>query len=163
MTPLVITDGDEAELAAEIGGLATLLAVPEDNCLDLRRSVSMALDAIECEFAPNDVDGWLLVTADHPVMDRSLIEELVNCWAQTDPEILLPRFKHRRGHPVLFRWRFAREVARIPKGRSLNWLFREYAEDVSELKWDNDSTITDLNTAEDYARLQAKWQNADAV
>lgn len=163
MTPCVITDGDEAELVAEIDGLATLLSTPIDNLLDLRSSVLIALSAIERDFAPSDDDGLLLATADHPILDRSLVGALVDCWAQTGPEILVPRFKQRRGHPILFRWRFAMEVARIPQGRGLNWLFREYAGAVSELAWDNDSTITDLNTAEDYVRLQAKWQNADAV
>lgn len=163
MTPLVITDGGEAELAAEIAGLATVLPAPVDKSFDLRYSVSMALAAIEREFAPGDGDGWLLVTADHPVLDRNLIGALVDCWVQTGSAILVPRFKQRRGHPTLFRWRFASEVTRIPEGRGLNWLFREYADNVTELAWDNDSTITDLNTAEDCARLQAMWQNTDTV
>lgn len=125
---------------------------------DMRSSVALAVEAIQREFSPSDADSWLLVPADHPVLDAALIASMIAHWQQNQPSILVPRRGHRRGYPTLLRWRFAREIPSIPVGRGLNWLLREYADDVSELLVDSDLATADLDTPEDYARLLATWQ-----
>lgn len=132
--------------------------IPAVDPPDMRASVSHALEAIEREFAPRDDDGWLLVPADHPVLDRALIDSVVRHWRTTASQILVPRCGERRGHPTLFRWSLAREVARIPTDRGLNWLLREFSADVTELPVESEAAITDLDTPADYERLRAKWE-----
>jgi molybdenum cofactor cytidylyltransferase len=156
----VVVNRTDIALQNEVTRLAGTLVVTDGDPPDMRASVSLALDSIQREFAPRDDDGWLLAPADYPVLDGSLIDELMHCWHQAEPAILVPRIGARRGHPTLFRWKFAREIARIPVGRGLNWLFREYSSDVTELIVDNDSAIADLETAEDYALMQAKWEES---
>jgi molybdenum cofactor cytidylyltransferase len=154
----VVVSRTDVALQNEVLRLAATLVITDGDSSDMRASVSLALDTIEREFDPDDDDGWLLAPADYPALDGGLIDELMHCWHHTAPAILVPRVGARRGHPTLFRWKFAREVARIPGGRGLNWLLREYASDVTELIVDNDSAIANLETAEDYACLQAKWE-----
>jgi molybdenum cofactor cytidylyltransferase len=154
----VVVSRIDIALQDEVTRREGTLVVPDGDPSDMRASVSLALDTIQREFAPRDDDGWLLAPADYPALDGSLIDELMHCWHQTEPAILVPRIGTRRGHPTLFRWKYAREVARIPAGRGLNWLFREYASDVTELIVDNDSAIAVLETMEDYACMQAKWE-----
>ncbi len=156
----VVVSRTDLALQDEVIRLAGTLVVPDGDPPDMRADVSLALDTIQREFAPSDDDAWLLAPADYPALDVSLIDELMHCWHQAEPAILVPRIGARRGHPTLFRWKFAREVARIPVGRGLNWLLREYASDVTELIVDNDSAITVLETAEDYALMQAKWEES---
>lgn len=153
---LVVRQIDEP-LQTEASRLSATMVVALDPP-DMRTSVALAVDAIQREFAPSDADGWLLVPADHPVLDAGLVESMIACWQLSQPSILVPRRGHRRGHPTLFRWRFAREISSIPTGRGLNWLLREYAHEVSELLVDSDLATADLDTPEDYARLQATWQ-----
>ena len=156
---VVVRSGDVA-LQSEVSRLGGSLVIPANDPPDMRASVSLALDAIQREFSPRDDDGWLLVPADHPVLDRGLIDAVLACWDADRPTILVPRCGSRRGHPTLFRWSLAREVAHIPADRGLNWLLREHAEEVTELPVETDAALTDLDTPEDYARLRAKWDGA---
>jgi molybdenum cofactor cytidylyltransferase len=158
----IVVRSEDTALEDEASRRVTVLVAPANASVNTRACVSLALETIKRDFAPGDDDGWLLAPADHPVLDWNLVDAMMNCWQQTAPAILVPRFKERRGHPTLFRWRFAEEVARIPAGRGLNWLLREYASEVAELIVDNDSAIADLDTVEHYARLQAKWPDSIA-
>jgi len=154
---VVVRPGD-APLQTQVSRLAGTLVVPPTDPPDMRASVALALDSIQHEFSPQDDEGWLLVPADHPVLDRGLIETMMTFWVAAHPRILVPRRGQRRGHPTLFRWSLAREVAHIPADRGLNWLLREHATEVTELPVESDAAITDLDTPEDYARLKAKWE-----
>lgn len=150
----VVVRANDELLAKTVRRAGGLVLHPPVDPPDMRASVSFALEAIEREFSPCEKDGWLLVPADHPVLDRRLIETLIVTWERDRPPILVPLAGHRRGHPTLFRWSLAREVASIPADLGLNWLLSEHAREVSELPVEGDATLTDLDTPEDYERLR---------
>ena len=154
----VVVRQSDIRLQAEVTRFNGSLVLPEIDPPDMRSSVAAALESIEKQFSPNDTDGWLLVPADHPVLDRQLIEVVLDCWQTNPTRILVPRCGQRRGHPTLFRWSLAREVAKIPADRGLNWLLREYANEVTELPVESTAAITDLDTPDDYRRLVSEWQ-----
>lgn len=154
----VVTRSADVALQAEVSRAGASLVIPTTDPPDMRTSVTLALAAIERDFSPGDDDGWLLVPADHPVLDRNLIDIMLSYWNAARPKILVPRCGQRRGHPTLFRWSLTRELSRIPADRGLNWMLREYAADVADLTVESDAAITDLDTPEDYARLKAKWE-----
>ena len=154
----VVVRPEDAPLQAQVSRLDGLLVVPPNDPPDMRASVALALDVIQQEFSPRDDDGWLLVPADHPVLDRALIDAMMTYWNSDHPLILVPRCGQRRGHPTLFRWSLAREVAQIPRDRGLNWLLREHAAEVTEIPVESDAALTDLDTPEDYERLKRKWE-----
>ncbi len=159
----VVTRRTDEALQTEVSRVGGSLVIPMTDPPDMRTSVTLALAAIEREFSPSDDDGWLLVPADHPVLDRNLTEVMLAYWNSTRPKILVPRCGQRRGHPTMFQWSMTRELSRIPADRGLNWLLREYAADVAELPVESDAAITDLDTPEDYARLKAKWEVGEAA
>ena len=150
----VVVRAGDAPLKEAIRHAGGLVLHPPLDPPDMRASVSFALETIQRDFAPREDDGWLLVPADHPVLDRSLIETLIATWERARPLILVPCVGNRRGHPTLFRWSLAREVSRIPADLGLNWLLSEHASDVTELPVEGDGALTDLDTPEDYDRLR---------
>lgn len=159
----VVTRQSDIDLQREVARLKGSLIIPVVDPQDMRASVTLALQTIERDFRPADDDGWLLVPADHPVLDRDLINDMLSFWNSTQPKILVPRCGQRRGHPTLFRWSMTRHLSDIPADRGLNWLLREFASDVTELPVTSDAAITDLDTPEDYARLKAKWETSEAA
>lgn len=50
------------------------------------------------------VDGMLLFLIDHPAISSALVDQLIRRFYGTDPRpsIVLPKYKDRRGHPVIF-------------------------------------------------------------
>ena len=150
----VVVRAEDVPLEEAVRRARGLLVTPAVEPPDMCASVRGALELIQRNFAPLDDDGWMLIPADHPVLDRGLIDGLIAVWERDRPSILVPRVGDRRGHPTLFRWSLAREVDRIPVGCGLNWLLAEHAADVSELIVPGTAAITDLDTPEDYARLR---------
>lgn len=153
----VVVRSSDLPLQAEVTRLKGSLVIPAVDPPDMRSSVATAIESIEKQYAPDDRDGWLLVPADHPVLDRHLIEMVLDCWQSNPSRILVPRCGQRRGHPTLFQWSLAREVAKIPADRGLNWLLREYSNEVTELLVESTAAITDLDTPDDYRRLLREW------
>ena len=130
----VVVRADDAPLTEAVRRAGGLVLHPPVDPPDMRASVCFALETIRRDFSPREDDGWLLVPADHPVLDRGLVETLIATWERDRTPILVPRVGHRRGHPTLFRWSLAREVANIPAGLGLNWLVGEHARDVRDRK-----------------------------
>jgi molybdenum cofactor cytidylyltransferase len=162
----VVIRPDDAALYEEVAATAATIVRPAAAPPDMRDSVELALNEIRTRYSPTADDSWLLVPADHPVLDAALIGELIEHWNSlleaescTDSPItqstaiLVPRCGERRGHPTFFRWELADEVAQIPHDRGLNWLLERYADRIRDVVVDNPAVLTDLDTPEDYARL----------
>ena len=53
---------------------------------------------------PHDVDGMILFLIDHPAITAVLVEKLVERFYRETPHphVVLPKYRERRGHPVIF-------------------------------------------------------------
>ncbi len=51
---------------------------------------------------PAGTDGMLLSLIDHPLVSRVLVHDLIELFYSSGKPIVLPVFKGRRGHPVIF-------------------------------------------------------------
>ncbi len=156
---VVRRDDDDLKREAELAG-ATVLQ-PTTDPPDMRDSVEFALQHIGHKYVPAPTDGWLLIPADHPILDASALDALLARWKQDDCEILAPTFQQKRGHPTFLRWKFAEAVSRIPPDRGLNWLVHCNVANVVELEVETPSVTTDLDSPDDYQRLLEHWQNLD--
>lgn len=157
---IVIRQGDR-DLAEHAASHAELTCVcSETDPPDMRASVVCALAAIRERFAPQGDDCWMLVPADHPCLDRNVLQQLVEFWHRKSPQILVPTHRGRRGHPTLFRWSLAVEVDRLPAETGLNTLLRQHAAAVVELEVDAPGILTDLDTPADYERLCREFDSA---
>jgi len=154
----VVVRGDDASLCAEVLAAGGEVIAPEIDPPDMRTSVQHALDEIRTRFAPGPEDGWLLIPADHPVLDEELLDLLIDCWERNDDLILVPTYQNRRGHPTFFRWKLSDEVAGLPPDRGLNTLLETYRDEVVEFPVDHPGVVTDLDTPDDYDRLQREWE-----
>lgn len=149
---VVRQDDDTLREAAEAAG-GTVVQPPVDPP-DMRQSVEFGLQQIEDRHAPQPQEAWILVPADHPVLDPTVLEELIDEWNRRSCSILVPTYQGRRGHPTFFRWHLVDEIRnRLPPESGLNRLLSEHASEVCELPLDNPAVITDLDTPEDYAAL----------
>lgn len=153
-TIVVVRPDDEPLRAAAVAGGA-IVVQPNPPPEEMRQSVEHALRHIAEHFQPQDDDAWLLSPADHPLLDASVLDMILQRWNTGDCRILIPTHDGRRGHPVLFRWDLAREVLELPADVGLNQLVRQHAADVTTLVIDNPAILQDLDTPEDYERVLA--------
>jgi molybdenum cofactor cytidylyltransferase len=139
----------------------------------MRQSVEIGLDSVRNVHCPQLSDYWLLIPADHPIVDPRVVQELRNA-AEVAFEassrgrgdsaacgIWIPTWRGRRGHPTLFRWHYVDRIANIPAGHGINWLVKHETERVCTVSVDSPSILWDMDTPEDYAELCARYQKGD--
>ena len=155
----VVVHPDDERLQAAVTTAGATVVRPETRPPHMRDSVECALAEIRRRHNPAAEDGWLLTPADHPMLETGVLDVLLGHWLQNDCHILVPTCDGRRGHPTLFRWELAEEVARIPPDRGLNWLLAKHETDVVEWAVNNPAVITDLDTPEEYYALLKRWRD----
>lgn len=122
---------------------------------DMRATVEAGLRWLEERFRPRPDDRWLLVPADHPTLDPSLVRLLLRLRAERpDKSIIVPTHDGRRGHPTLIDWRHVAGVRALAAGCGLNAYLRQHAAETLEVPVDSASVLCDLDTPEDYERLR---------
>lgn len=150
---LVVVRPDDEALRAAAAACGAIVVQPETPPAEMRQSVEYALGEIERRFAPDSRDGWLLAPADHPLLDRVVLESIITAWRAAPEKIAVPVHQGRRGHPTIFPYRMAAEVFRLPADQGLNRLLQIHAADVAQIETPSPAVLTDLDTPEDYARL----------
>ena len=144
-----------APLATAAGADVLALAEPTP---DMRATVERGLDWIELRFRPHPDEPWLLVPADHPVLDPEVVRQVIAGGTAAQP-IVVPVFEGRRGHPTRFAWRHAAGIRALPADQGINAFLRVQAAEVRELPLSNPGVLTDLDTPEDLARLVAGFHH----
>lgn len=128
---------------------------------DMRATVDAGLRWLEQHYAPQPGDTCLLVPADHPVIDPGVVRQLLRARTDhADCSIVLPAYAGRRGHPALIDWKHVVGMRNLPAGQGLNVYLRGRSDDTYEVLVDSPTVLLDLDTPEDYEKLQRNWSGA---
>jgi molybdenum cofactor cytidylyltransferase len=145
---------DDLELQQEIRSRGVCTELVERPTEDMRASVQRLLQRIAEEQSPRTEDAWLLAPADHPVLNPLIVARLIEEWRAHPTGVVVPTCGRRRGHPTLFGWPLAEQVARLPAGQGLNRLLQDVPEQVRAIAVESPEILQDLDTPADYARLK---------
>jgi CTP:molybdopterin cytidylyltransferase MocA len=149
---ILVRDDDEPLRRELSQSSAVVVSVPNDPP-EMRDSVEHLLEEVRNVASPMEGDGWLLVPADHPVVNRETLMILLREREEQPEAIHVPKHHGRRGHPTLFPWPLAAEVFALPPGHGVNELLKRPAIAVCEHAVDDPAVLWDLDTPEDYDRL----------
>jgi len=149
---VVVVRSDDEPLRAEVAAHRGIALQPESAPPEMRDSVEYALRWIEAQYRPAPDDGWLLCPADHPLIEKAVLDLILERWGGSEDQVLIPTCRGKRGHPVLLRWSLVPEVHALPAEVGLNALVRNHWNEVAELEIGRESVIADLDTPEDYER-----------
>lgn len=152
----IVIRPDDHALRDVVQQTSAIVVVPDHEPPEMRDSIELGLRAIRQRFAPSDNDGWLLIPADHPLIEPVVLDGLLIRWSHADCQALLPMFGARRGHPTLLCWSLAARIEQLPQDVGVNTLLRSEPNLVTEWATDRESVLADLDTPEDYAFWQQK-------
>jgi molybdenum cofactor cytidylyltransferase len=144
---------DDTALIGEIRRHGVEPIQPAIDPPDMRASIEHGLEWIEQTHHPTQDDAWLLLPADHPIIDAALIRPLCDAWSATATDVLVPTCHGRRGHPLIARWSTIKAVRALPSNVGVNQWLRDPATTVTEIAIDDPRILCDLDVPEDYARL----------
>ena len=105
---------------------------------------------------PPGTSEVVVLNVDQP-RPADIIRKLLQSHLSTGALITLPTYEGKRGHPALLCGSLAPELKRVDDAtRGLHEIIHRRAQDVSELPFDSDIVLLDINTPEDYdaARTQ---------
>jgi molybdenum cofactor cytidylyltransferase len=143
---VVVRPDDELLISACTRAGATL-CVPREPPPEMKDSVAAGLALIAEQFAPTARDAWLVAPADLPDLSPRLIQLLIETYRGEAHQILIPRLADgRTGHPVLYSWDLAAEVASLPGTlRDLQSLHP-----AKFVEWTDAISFADIDTPHDY-------------
>jgi molybdenum cofactor cytidylyltransferase len=101
-------------------------------------------------------DGILLCLIDHPLISRELVGELVERFYELGKSIVLPVYKGRRGHPVIFASRLYAELLSAPLETGARAVVWAHGEEVCEMETSEEGCVLNLNDPDALAKAQKR-------
>lgn len=93
-------------------------------------------------------DGMVLCPVDHPLVSARLVAELIERFYEEKKAIVLPTYKGRRGHPVIFSSALFSELLAAPADLGARTVVWSHAAEVLEVPTDEEGVILNLNDPE---------------
>lgn len=159
---LVVVRPDDTVLAEAAAAAGAVVVRAPEPPPDMKASVGWGIDEMRKRWGAGEIDGWMLVPADHPVLDADLVGRVAEAWSVNRPPVLVPTHDGRRGHPTVFGVELASEVASIPDDSGLNWLVARCGEAVEEVELDRPEVLLDLDTPEQYEALRRRMDEQES-
>ena len=94
--------------------------------------------------------GMLVHLVDHPFIDVALVDKLIDGFFETKKLIVVPRYKEKRGHPVIFSRGLFRELLDAPVDQGAKAVVNAHRQDTLEIDWQDEGIILDIDTPELY-------------
>jgi molybdenum cofactor cytidylyltransferase len=125
--------------------------------VDMKASVQRALEHIQGAYQPEVTAVWLLAPADMPGLSSQLIDHVLHSHQEAEPSIIAPQVDARKGHPVLFPWSLAAAVDQLASDVGIRELWNLH--DGRTICWQDDRPLEDMDTWDDYQRLQSQQED----
>jgi molybdenum cofactor cytidylyltransferase len=157
---VVVVDPTDKPLAETCAACGVQVVVPDLAPAEMKDSVRLGLAWAESR-GPQSDDAWLVAPADMPGLAAEIIDRLIAAHEaalgtpRSTRPIRAPRHGTKHGHPVLFPWPLAAEVARLGVDEGLNAIVARHGVEYVEAA--SDAISQDFDTPEDYDRLRARY------
>jgi molybdenum cofactor cytidylyltransferase len=100
-------------------------------------------------------DGIVLFLVDHPLVTAELVSELVRQFYASGRAIVLPKFRSKRGHPVIFSARLYGELLAAPAEQGARAVVWAHQDEVLEVPTSEEGVVLNLNDPEALRRASA--------
>ena len=144
LVALPTLDGPVAAKAVEAGAQVVKNPSPEDGPIgSLRASIRVLDDTIE---------GISFCPVDHPLIHENTVQELIDVFRQTQAPLVVPTFKGKRGHPVLFRRLLFEELLNDALPEGARTVVHKHLDDTASVPVDDEGTVIDIDDMTAYRR-----------
>lgn len=152
---LVVVVGHEEDTARKILAGLPLNIVSNPNFTNGQMtSVHVGLNALK-----RPCDSVMICLSDQPKLEVSDYNQLLHAY-QSDchTPILIPLWRKKRGNPIIIDTEQKDIILENNRNLGCKYLTRNYPELVTSLEMGNDHFVTDIDTPEDYKKLQKAQQ-----
>ena len=144
---LVVLGHNAGPLAAAIGALPVEILINPNYQLGQLSSLQVAVRNL---LPDPDCDGMLVHLVDHPYIDASLVDRMIRQFYESKKDIVVPRCRGKRGHPVLFSRRLFGELLDAPMDQGAKAVVNAHGDATLEMETDEEGITVDIDTPELY-------------
>ena len=110
------------------------------------------LSSVRCgiEVLPTECSAVMAVLGDQPALSHELVDEMILKFGKTGGGILVPCYRGKHGHPLLFMVKYRDEIMTSFDETGLRGLLLAHPEDVFEMEVSDSSVLSDIDSPEDY-------------
>jgi CTP:molybdopterin cytidylyltransferase MocA len=101
------------------------------------------------------IEGALICPVDHPLVTLHLIASMVQAFDNSKSLIVLPTYRGRRGHPVLFRSTLFAELMQAPMETGARAVVRAHPNEISSVQTEEEGVVLNLDDPAALTRLGA--------
>ena len=149
---LVVTAEQSEQIAAALKGKRLSIVINPDFEGDMLSSIRCGLRALPgCE-------AVMILLGDQPAIRSELIGEMIKIFETASASIIIPTYRGRRGHPILFSSKYCDEVQKRFDNVGLRGLLGAHPEQVHEMKVDDEAVLADMDVPQDYQRETTRQQ-----
>jgi CTP:molybdopterin cytidylyltransferase MocA len=143
---VVVVIGPQGDAVAQaIAALPVTVVRNEDPASDMAGSVRVGLAALG-----HGTGSLFVCLCDHPLVSPPTLAAMRRHGAERPEAIVIPCHRGRKGHPTLFPRSVLEEIECLP---TLREVIGKHCEKVSFLETEDEGTVLDMDTWEDYQRL----------
>jgi molybdenum cofactor cytidylyltransferase len=136
------------EIKDKIKHLPVTILINEDYRKGQLSSLQTAVKTLSGE----QCEGILVHLVDHPFLSASLVDLMIERFHESKKLIVVPSYKGRRGHPVLFSSRLFPEVLAAPLAQGAREVVHAHRADTLEMETQDAGVTVDIDTPEEYQR-----------
>ena len=144
---IVVLGHNADQLAAAIGPLPVEILINPNYQLGQLSSLQVAVRTL---LPDPDCDGILVHLVDHPYIDASLVDRMIRQFYESKKDIVVPRCRGKRGHPVLFSRRLFGELLDAPMDQGAKAVVNAHGDATLEMETDEEGITVDIDTPELY-------------
>jgi len=137
------------------GGIPVRSVVNERCCEGMGSSIKKGIEAL----SPGS-EAAVIALADQPFIRPDTITALIEAFKASGLGIAIPRFRDRRGHPVIFGAKYYEALRLLPPDRGANTIVRGSAGDVLSFDVEDEGILIDIDTPDDLARHASSIQGS---
>lgn len=97
-------------------------------------------------------EGVMFLPVDCPLVQASSIDKIIDYFKKYQPDILVPSYHNKKGHPAIFRARLKSEALNLPKDQGLDSLLTNHPPQTIDI--DDIGIIKNFNTPEELEELK---------
>lgn len=139
----VVVGAHADEISAKLASHREAIVVNRDWQQGQLSSIQAAIRSL-----PSATAGLLLCPVDHPIISAALVNQLIHEFDSGGRRIVLPVYRGRRGHPLIFHATLYDELLAASPDVGARQVVWAHAAEVSELATEEEGVILNLNDPE---------------
>jgi molybdenum cofactor cytidylyltransferase len=135
------------EIGPKIRHLPVAVVINDDY---RKGQLSSLVAAIRSLGQAEGVDGILVHLVDHPFLSPALVNEMIEKFYESKKLIVVPRYRDRRGHPVIFSRKLFPELLGAPLDQGAKTVVHAHRDETLEIGVEDEGVIIDIDTRDQY-------------